>query len=88
MITIDQIKRYARIAGIIVVAVLVVVGIFSIGRSSRNSDPKTEISVEVDTLFIIDTIFIEKPIPKEIKVIDTLLCRSEGHSQDKRYSLP
>ncbi len=60
-------------AVIVIIAVLSIAGIFSIGRCSRNNDTKTEIIVEVDTLYIRDTICIEKPNPKLIKVIDTLL---------------
>src|SRR5574344_353713 len=38
----------------------------------RNAHP-SEIKVKVDTLFVYDTIFIEKPVIKKVETIDTLL---------------
>ena len=38
----------------------------------RNAHPN-EIKVKVDTLFIYDTIFVEKPVIKKVETIDTLL---------------
>ena len=37
----------------------------------RNAHPG-EIKVKVDTLFVYDTIFIEKPVIKKVEIIDTL----------------
>ena len=37
----------------------------------RNAHPG-EIKVKVDTLFIYDTIFVEKPVIKKVEIIDTL----------------
>ena len=38
----------------------------------RNAHP-SEMKVKVDTLFVYDTIFIEKPVIKKVEIIDTLL---------------
>ena len=38
----------------------------------RNAHPG-EIKVKVDTLFVYDTIFVEKPVFKKVEIIDTLL---------------
>ena len=37
----------------------------------RNAHPN-EIKVKVDTLFVYDTIFVEKPVIKKVEIIDTL----------------
>ena len=37
----------------------------------RNAHP-SEMKVKVDTLFVYDTIFIEKPVIKKVEIIDTL----------------
>ena len=38
----------------------------------RNAHP-SEMKVKVDTLFIYDTIIVEKPVIKKVEIIDTLL---------------
>ena len=38
----------------------------------RNAHPN-EMKVKMDTLFVYDTIFIEKPVIKKVEIIDTLL---------------
>ena len=38
----------------------------------RNAHPN-EIKVKVDTLFVYDTIFVEKPVINKVEIIDTLL---------------
>ena len=38
----------------------------------RNADPG-EMKVKVDTLFVYDTIFVEKPVIKKVEIIDTLM---------------
>ena len=38
----------------------------------RNAHP-SEMKVKLDTLFIYDTIFVEKPVIKKVEIIDTLL---------------
>lgn len=72
MINLNQIKQYARIAGIVIVFLLALVGIFSIGRCNRNNGLVSKISTQVDTLYLHDTIRLKKPIPKIIKNIDTI----------------
>ena len=69
----DYIKLYARIGGIFVVFLLAFVFVLSIGRCNRNNGPGSEIIVQVDTLYLHDTVRIEKPIPQLIKTIDTFL---------------
>jgi len=77
MITLNQIKQYARIASIVIVFLLALVGIFSIGRCNRNNGLVSKISTQVDTLYLHDTIRIEKPVPKIIKNIDTFLVQTK-----------
>ena len=38
----------------------------------RNAHP-SEMKVKVDTMFVYDTIFVEKPVIKKVEIIDTLL---------------
>ncbi|MFA5302557.1 MAG: DUF6808 domain-containing protein [Bacteroidales bacterium] len=71
----DYIKLYARIGGIFVVFLLAFVFVLSIGRCNRNNGPGSEIIVQVDTLYLHDTVRIEKPFPQFIKTIDTLLVQ-------------
>ena len=77
MISLDKIKKYGRIAGIMVVTILAIVGITSIGNCKRNTINETDVIVLKDTLYIRDTIRIEKPVPKFIKRIDTLLVQTK-----------
>ena len=41
-------------------------------NEQRNSH-SSEMKVKVDTLFVYDTIFVEKPVIKKVEIIDTLL---------------
>jgi hypothetical protein len=77
MISLDKIKKYGRIAGIMVVTILAIVGITSIGNCKRTTNNETDVIVLTDTLYIRDTIRIEKPVPKFIKKIDTLLVQTK-----------
>jgi hypothetical protein len=77
MITLNQIKQYARIASIVIVFLLALVGIFSISRCNRNNSNDSKISTQVDTLYLLDTIRIEKPVPKIIENIDTFLVQTK-----------
>lgn len=77
MILLDQIKRYGRIAGIMVVSILAIIGITSVGNCKRTTNNETDVIVLTDTLYIRDTIRIEKPVPKFIKRIDTLLVQTK-----------
>lgn len=77
MISLDQIKRYGRIAGIMAVSILAIIGITSVGNCKRTTNNETDVIVLTDTLYIRDTIRIEKPVPKFIKKIDTLLVQTK-----------
>ena len=77
MISLDKIKKYGRIAGIMVVTILAIIGITSVGNCKRNTINETDVIVLTDTLYIRDTIRIEKPVPKFIKRIDTLLVQTK-----------
>jgi hypothetical protein len=72
MNTLNEIKRYGQVAGIMIVFLLALVGIFSIGRCNRCNGLVSKISTQVDTLYLHDTIRLIKPIPKIIKNIDTI----------------
>ena len=76
MISTDYIKLYARIAGIVIVFLLAFIGLFSIDRCNRQKDLLPETIIQVDTLYLHDTIRIEKPIPQLIKTIDTFLVQT------------
>lgn len=76
MITVDQIKRYARIAGILIISILAIIGITSISKCKRAISNDTKVIVQLDTLYIYDTIRIENPLPKIIKKIDTFLVQT------------
>lgn len=76
MITVDQIKRYARIAGILIISILAIIGITSISKCKRTISNDSNVIVQLDTLYIYDTIRIEKPVPKIIKKIDTFLVQT------------
>ena len=73
MTTSDLVKLYAKIAGVVLVFLLAIAGLFSIGRCSRNQVPDPKIIVQVDTLYLHDTIRIEKPVPVITRTIDTFL---------------
>ncbi|MPM13947.1 hypothetical protein SDC9_60307 [bioreactor metagenome] len=77
MISLDKIKKYGRIAGIMVVTILAIIGITSVGNCKRTTNNETDVIVLTDTLYIRDTIRIEKPVPKFIKRIDTLLVQTK-----------
>ncbi len=73
MIPAEYIKLYARIGGIFIVFLLAVIGLITIDRCNKKNDTGTEIIVQVDTLYLHDTIRIVKPVPKIIRSIDTFL---------------
>lgn len=77
MISLDQIKRYGKIAGVVVVSFLAMIGVSSIRKCNRNTNSIPEVIVQRDTLYIRDTIRIERPVPKIIKKIDTFLVRTK-----------
>lgn len=71
MIPAEYIKLYARIGGIFIVFLLAIIGLFSIDRCNRKKDLLPETIVQVDTIYIHDTIRIVKPVPQRIKTVDT-----------------
>ena len=77
MISIIQIKRYAKVAGILIVSIMAIIGIFSIGNCNRNKSLDSKIVVQLDTLYLRDTVRIEKPVPKIIKNIDTFIVQTK-----------
>ncbi len=77
MISLVQIKRYGKVAGVVAVSFLVLIGVSSISNCKRDTNSNPGVVVQRDTLFIRDTICIEKPVPKMIKRIDTFLVRTK-----------
>ncbi len=75
MNTLNQIKRFGQVASIMIVFLLAFVGIFTIGRCNRNNDFVSKISTQVDTLYLHDTIRINKPSPIIIRNIDTIIVQ-------------
>lgn len=71
MIPSEYIKLYARIGGIFIVFLLAVIGLFSIDRCNRKKDLHPETVIQVDTIYLHDTIRIVKPVPQRIKTVDT-----------------
>lgn len=71
MIPAEYIRLYARIGGIFIVFLLAVIGLFSIDRCNRKKDLLPETIVQVDTIYIRDTIRIATPIPQIIRNTDT-----------------
>ncbi len=60
MIPSEYIKLYARIGGIFIVFLLAVIGLFSIDRCNRKKDLLPETVIQVDTIYLHDTIRIVK----------------------------
>lgn len=71
MIPTEYIKLYARIGGIFIVFLLAVIGLFSIDRCNRKKDLLPETVIQVDTIYLRDTIRIVKPVPQRINTVDT-----------------
>jgi len=71
MIPSEYIKLYARIGGIFIVFLLAVIGLFSIDRCNRKKDLLPETVIQVDTIYLRDTIRIVKPVPQRINTVDT-----------------
>ncbi|MDD3945968.1 MAG: hypothetical protein PHS38_14850 [Bacteroidales bacterium] len=73
MISTDYIKLYIRIGGIVILFLLVFAGLIGIDRCQEKKDLIPQTILRIDTLYLHDTIRIEKPIPQLIKTIDTFL---------------
>jgi len=71
MIPSEYIKLYARIGGIFIIFLLAVIGLFSIDRCNRKKDLLPETVIQVDTIYLHDTIRIVKPVPQRINTVDT-----------------
>lgn len=71
----DTIQYFLRIITLVFGILLLFNIVNAIGyfvNEHRNAHP-SEMKVKVDTLFVYDTIFIEKPVIKKVETIDTLL---------------
>ena len=71
----DTIQYFLKIITLVLGILLLFNIVNAIGyfvNEHRNAHPG-EIKVKVDTLFVYDTIFIEKPVINKVEIIDTLL---------------
>ena len=71
----DTIQYFLKIITLVLGILLLFNIVNAIGyfvNEQRNSH-SSEMKVKVDTLFIYDTIFVEKPVIKKVEIIDTLL---------------
>ena len=71
----DTIQYFLKIITLVLGILLLFNIVNAIGyfvNEHRNAHPG-EMKAKVDTLFIYDTIFIEKPVIKKVEIIDTLL---------------
>ncbi len=87
MINLNKTRQYIRIVFIIIVSILCLVGILKIVQCEKNSDRVLKTVTKVDTLYLHDTLRIEKPIPKIIRYIDTILVEVKDtvHIKDTIY---
>ena len=71
----DTIQYFLKIITLVFAVLLLFNIVNAIGyfvNEHRNSH-SSEMKVKVDTLFVYDTIFVEKPVIKKVETIDTLL---------------
>ena len=71
----DTIQYFLKIITLVFAVLLLFNIVNAIGyfvNEQRNSH-SSEMKVKVDTLFVYDTIFVEKPVIKKVEIIDTLL---------------
>ena len=71
----DTIQFFLKIITLVFAVLLLFNIVNAVGyfvNEHRNAHPG-EIKVKVDTLFVYDTIFVEKPVFKKVEIIDTLL---------------
>ena len=74
-ITDDTIQYFLKIITLVFAVLLLFNIVNAVGyfvNEHRNAHPG-EMKVKVDTLFVYDTIFIEKPVINKVEIIDTLL---------------
>jgi len=69
----EYIKLYIRIAGIVIVFLLAFIGLIGIDRCQEKKDLIPQTTLRIDTLYLHDTICMEKPVPVITKTIDTFL---------------
>lgn len=87
MILSNRVKQIVRISFITIFAILCSVVIFNIVGCGRGNGRISEIVTNVDTLYLHDTIRIDKPTPKIIRNIDTILVEVKDtiHIKDTVY---
>ncbi len=87
MITLDRIKQLIIIFFIATFAILCTVGVNNSIQCSRDNGHVSEVFTKVDTLYLYDTVRIDKPIPIIIRDIDTILVQVKDtiHIQDTIY---
>lgn len=75
MISFEQIKKYCKIACVLVFFLTALICITNLSTCKRDDTNDSNVIFKVDTLYLFDTIRIEKPVPKIIKKIDTFLVQ-------------
>lgn len=75
MISLDQIRKFISISFIAIFAILCSVSILNIVQCGRDNGQHSEIITKVDTLYLYDTIRIDKPTPVIARNIDTILVQ-------------
>lgn len=67
----ERLEKYLCVA---VAALLMMLGGYVLGwRVHRCAPPPAETAVRTDTLRIRDTLLVERPVPVEVRVVDTML---------------
>ena len=71
----DTIQYFLKIITLVFAVLLLFNIVNAIGYfvNEHKNDHSSEMKVKVDTLFVYDTIFVEKPVIKKVEIIDTLL---------------
>ena len=65
-------RRNCALGAALALAALLLLSGYLLGRRACRA-PEPELVVQVDTLRIRDTLRIEKPVPEEVRVVDTML---------------
>ena len=71
----DTIQYFLKIITLVFAVLLLFNIVNAIGYfvNEHKNDHSSEMKVKVDTLYVYDTIFVEKPVIKKVEIIDTLL---------------
>ncbi len=77
MIPKNQLRQFTRISFIAIFMILCSVSIFKIVQCRRDYGHISEIITKVDTLYLHDTIRIDRPTPIIIRNIDTILVQAK-----------